>query len=194
MIEFLNKIDTDFLLFLNGLHNSFFDFVMYWISNKYIWIPFYLFLIALIIKNYKKKSVIIILCLVLLIVLTDQISSHLIKNQVQRFRPTHEPSLEGLIHIVNNYRGGKYGFVSSHAANAFGLATFISILFKKKYKYLGFYLFAWAAIVSYSRIYLGVHYPGDVICGGILGFLLGFCVLKIYQYIEKKVNFNKQKL
>jgi undecaprenyl-diphosphatase len=160
---------------------------MYWISETYIWIPFYSILIALIVKKYKKQSIVIILCLVLLVVLTDQISSHLIKNVVKRLRPSHEPNLTNLLHFVNNYHGGTYGFVSSLAANAFGFATFITLLFRKKFKYIAWIMFAWAAVVSYSRIYLGVHYAGDVIAAAILGCFLGWVVIKLYQFSENRL-------
>ncbi len=174
MLEFLNKIDTALLLLINGCHNSFFDVVMYQISNTYIWIPLYLILIALIIKHFKKRSIIILLIIILLVVICDQVSSGILKVLFQRLRPSHEPALEGMLHFVNDYQGGKYGFVSSHAANTFGVATFISLLFYDKYKLIAWLMFAWAIVVSYSRIYLGVHYPADIIGGATLGILVGY--------------------
>ena len=109
-----------------------------------------------------------------------------IKNYFQRLRPCHEPTLEGLVHLVNNKCGGKFGFVSSHASNHFALAVFLSILYKNTYKYFPLLIFLWAAIIAYSRIYLGVHYPGDVIGGAISGILFGFIFGKIYLIIDGK--------
>jgi undecaprenyl-diphosphatase len=116
-----------------------------------------------------------------------------IKNLVERPRPTHDPDIANLVHIVNNYRGGTYGFVSSHAANVFGVATFLSNKFKNNQ--WSFFLLAWAAVVSYSRVYLGVHYPLDIIFGAVLGALIGVqCyVFKVWTvvYIERRIDDRK---
>ena len=108
------------------------DFIMFWLSNKLIWIPFYLFLFYLIIKHYGKKSYIIIIAALLLVTFTDMASYNLFKLIIQRLRPCHEPSLQGMIYTLNGHCGGMYGFVSSHAANTFGLAVFISLFLAKK--------------------------------------------------------------
>ena len=188
MLELLNAIDTKVFLFLNGINSPFFDNLMFFISGKKEWIPLYIAIIALIIARFKLKGLYVILCLIILVVLTDWISVHLFKNVFQRLRPSHNPQLEGLVHLVNNYKGGQFGFVSSHAANTFGLAMFLTLLFKNKY-FSGFML-SWAAIVSYSRIYLGVHYPGDIICGALLGIILSYLVFYLYKksilIIERK--------
>ena len=183
MLDYLKSIDTHLLLFINGKHSDFFDFVMYWVSNKYIWIPFYLFLLYLVIKKFEYNSLYIILAVVILLVLSDQISSHLIKNLVQRPRPCHEISLAGLVRSINNECGGEYGFLSSHATNCFAIATFVIMIIGKTYRYLIPLLLIWAALVSYSRIYLGVHYPGDVLCGTILGIAIGIGIGKLYFYL-----------
>lgn len=117
--------------------------------------------------------------------LSDQIASGLIKNSVKRLRPSHEPSLMPLIHLSKAGPGGMYGFVSSHSANAFGLLTFLFFLLPSKYKWLKIILFCWALLVSYSRIYNGVHYPSDVIGGAIVGILSGGLVGMIFQNIFK---------
>jgi undecaprenyl-diphosphatase len=174
MIEYLKNIDKEIFVLINGMHNSFFDEVMYWVSHKFFWIPFYIFLLYVVIKNFKKQSWLIILSIALLTVLTDQISVHLFKNVFLRYRPCHNIELQSVVHLLNNHCGGMYGFVSSHAANTFGLATFLIFLFADK-KWTSLLLF-WAALVCYSRIYAGVHYPADVIVGGLLGAVLGFGV------------------
>lgn len=186
MWEYLKSIDTELFLFLNEKHNAFFDVIMYWASDKLFWIPFYLFLVFFIIKIFKKESISILISIGVLIALCDQTASNLIKNTVKRLRPSHEPALEHLIHLSKAGPGGNYGFVSSHAANAFGLATFLILLLPKKYNWLKWILLFWALLVSYSRIYNGVHYPSDVIVAAIIGILLAYLVFKIYSKIKLK--------
>lgn len=185
-MESLNSIDTQLFIFLNQLHNGFFDVVMYWMSHKLFWVPMYLFIIYIVIKKYKTKGLVIILFTILVIALCDQTTSHLIKNLVKRLRPSHEPSLLGLVHLSKAGAGGMYGFVSSHAANAFGLATFLSLVLDNKFKILKYWLFAWAIVVSYSRIYNGVHYPGDVIGGALVAILISWLMALLYKKVEVK--------
>jgi undecaprenyl-diphosphatase len=175
MLEFLKHIDTQLLLFLNSHNCPFMDKVMWLISERNTWLPLYLIMLGFVIYKYKKQSWIILLGIVVLIVLSDQISSGLIKPLVERLRPSHDPMISTQLHIVNNYRGGLYGFVSSHASNTFAIAVFLSLLFKRKA--FTVCILIWAAIVSFSRIYLGVHYPGDVMCGALLGTGIGFAVM-----------------
>lgn len=174
MLEFLNQIDTDIFLFFNGLHTTFFDNLMWFISGKFIWIPLYLLLVFFLVRKYRINSLWWLLALALVVLFADRISSGLIKPLAQRWRPTHNPAIEHLVHVVNNYRGGSYGFVSSHAANTFAVATLLTFAFQQKWA--KFALIAWATVVSYSRIYLGVHYPGDVICGAALGIAIALAV------------------
>ena len=190
MIEFLNILDKNLLLEINSYNCPIVDLIMYLFSDKFFLIPLYAFLIFIIIRKYKKESILIFIMIALLITLTDQISSNLIKNSVQRLRPSHEPSLEGLLHFVNDYKGGDYGFVSSHAANTFGLAVFITLLLKSKIKWIGYVMFTYAFIVSYSRIYLGVHYPSDVIVAAFIGILMGWLIFKFY-FVFLKIKFYK---
>lgn len=187
-MEILNSLDTQFFLFLNGLHNSFFDPIMYWLSHKLIWTPMYLLIIFLIIRQYKMRGLLMLLFIGLVIGLCDQTASGLLKNLVQRLRPSHEPTLAGLIHLSKAGKGGLYGFVSSHAANVFGLATFLHFVLGKQFRPLKYWLFVWAFLVSYSRIYNGVHYPGDVIVGGLIGAGYGFLMSKAYFSLEKYLN------
>jgi undecaprenyl-diphosphatase len=186
LIETLKQWDTQLFLFLNGMHNGFWDFVMYWASEKIIWIPVYILFLYLVIKQYQKYSYWIIFSAITMIIAADQLSVHAIKNVFMRLRPCHEPNLEGLIHLVKNKCGGDFGFVSSHAVNHFAMAAFFSVIFFKKIRYFIPSIMLWAAFISYSRIYLGVHYPGDVICGAFAGSALGFLFGKIpLFYISK---------
>jgi Membrane-associated phospholipid phosphatase len=185
-MELLNSLDTKLFLFLNGKHNAFFDPIMYWFSDKLIWIPMYLLIAFFIVRFYRIKGLIMLLFVGIVIVLCDQIASHLIKNAVMRLRPSHEPTLVGLIHLSKAGAGGLYGFVSSHAANAFGLATFLFFVLDRHFRFLKYWLFAWAILVSYSRIYNGVHYPSDVIVAGCMGACIGWAISRLFFYIENK--------
>ncbi len=193
MISCLQHIDTDLFLFLNGMHNSFFDWLMYWISVKWVWIPLYVFLLYLIIREYKWKSLVILLFVAILITLSDQLSVHLFKNTFQRLRPCHDPEIMESVHLVKDYCGGKFGFISSHAANSFALATFLIGILGKKFRYFTLLILLWATVISYSRIYLGVHFPGDVIVGGIFGAILGYILQITYKKFTNKSDIRYHK-
>jgi len=188
MLETLKSIDTDLFLAINGAHSSFFDFIMFWISDKWIWIPLYMFFAWLIYRHYGKRSWFLILLAGVVIVITDQTSVYLFKNVFFRLRPCQEPSLAGMVHLVDDYCGGKYGFISSHAANSFGLAAYLSLLLGKKIKYFTVLLMIWALLICYSRVYLGVHYPGDVIIGALWGAGFGVSIFLIINHIDTIVH------
>jgi undecaprenyl-diphosphatase len=184
-IDTLETFDRRLFLFLNRHHTAQVDNLMYWMSNMYIWIPFYIVLLCLVIYFFRKQSWLTILSLTLLITSSDQLSN-LIKNHVGRYRPCHNTEISQFVHNIGGC-GGQYGFVSSHAANTFALATFMSLLLIRKYEYSAWLFFGWAVVVSYSRIYVGVHYPADVAGGALLGFMLGFGLFKLYRFAAGKI-------
>jgi undecaprenyl-diphosphatase len=173
------------------MHSDFFDFLMYRISSMSIWIPFYLFLTYLVIRNYKWRTIDIIIAVALLITISDMSSVNLFKEIFHRLRPCHDPEIMSLVHLVNGACGGKYSFVSSHAANTFALSFFLIIVLGKKVKYLTPCMIIWASVVSYTRIYLGVHYPLDVMCGAILGIVIGIGVGKLFMWYYEKWGLKK---
>ncbi len=183
MLEFLDQIDKQLLLALNNSYPTFLNTIMFTISGKLIWIPFYATILYLSIVHWKKESWIIIVGLILSVVLADQIASGVFKNLVQRPRPTHAEDISHLVVVVNGYRGGNYGFVSSHASISLALATLTSLLFRNRIYTIS--VFVWTLIVSYSRIYLGVHYLGDILGGMFVGGLVAFVV---YWFIQKYTN------
>jgi len=178
--------ERDMFLWLNHPHNDYWDSFMMLYSGKLIWVP--LSVVLLITLFYKTKwqyAVLFILCMALLATLCDQLSASVIKPIFTRYRPTHHPDFMTEVLIVDGYKGGRYGFISAHAANGFGVATFISLVFRQRW--LTVTLFSWSLVTCYSRIYLGVHFITDVIGGMMLGSTLGFLVYLLHQYSRVKI-------
>lgn len=171
MIGYLDHIDQTAFLFLNGLHNPFFDRVMFTATNTGLWFPLYLFFFFFAVRKYKWNILVILVAVTLMIVMSDQLSD-VIKHAVQRLRPSHQPGL--MVHIVEAYKGGMYGFYSAHASNTSSVVIFLCVLMGWKYGYVIIPAILWSVGVSYTRVYLGVHYPGDILAGWIAGSLIGF--------------------
>ena len=188
-MESLSSIDSDLFIFLNGLHAEWMDKVMTTLTEMWVWTPLYLLLIYWIVKQYGKRCWWIFLAVVLVILCSDQLASSVCKPLFQRFRPCYSPEFQDtIINLPKGKAGGQYGFVSSHAANSFALATFLTAALRKERRWIGIVVFAWALIFSYTRIYMGYHYPGDILCGALLGFLIGLAIWKLFQlFVVKKI-------
>lgn len=185
----INQLDTQAFLWLNSLHNNYFDPIMLWITARNSWFPMYAVIIGIIIWTQKKEAIGMLLMIILSVVISDQVCSSVLKPLIHRLRPCHEPSIQDLVHLVGSC-GGQFGFCSSHAANSFTLITGLSLLFRKQH-YGVMYLYLWAIIVSYSRIYVGVHYPLDVLAGAGVGVLSSLLCHKVYLYYFLKENHEK---
>lgn len=182
ILDLLNHWDHEFFLFLNGFHNPLWDYTMTLFTITQVWIPFYLIILVIIAKKYGKKSLLIFLSVILLILFADQFAG-ILKHSIKRLRPSNDPEISQLAHLFFN-TGGLYGFVSAHSANALSFATFSILLFKNR-RYTIF-IIPWALMIAYTRIYLGVHYPGDILGGAILGILIGVGIYKLLILIEGK--------
>ncbi len=189
MIETINYWDEKAFLWLNSFHLEVLDPVVLQLTQTITWIPLYVLLLYLIYRIDPKNTLWILGGVMFTILLADQVSSGLMKPYFERLRPCHDPRWEGMMHVYGRC-GGLYGFVSSHAANTFGLATFLTLKLGKKQKAIA-WLFLYALVVSYTRIYLGVHYPLDLFFGALVGVLAAFfswlCVVVIKRKIVKKV-------
>lgn len=189
-MEFLQNImqwDKELFLYLNSFNNDFWDTIMLMVTRKETWYPFFAIILFYTVKNYRSKSLLILLFLALLILASDQLSV-LMKMSIQRFRPVHEPAIEHIVHNVLR-KGGLYGFVSSHAANSFAILVFTSFVFKNR-SYTLLLLF-WAILFSYSRIYSGVHYPLDILGGAVLGVLIGLLLYKLMMFVENHFFYSR---
>lgn len=177
--------DKELLLSLNGSDSLFWDGFMWVATSTVVWLPVAVILLYIIIKNNKLQETLLIIAMIALVItLADQIASGICKPFFARYRPTQDPDIMYMVDIVNGYRGGRFGFISSHAANTFAVTVFLSLLIRR-YS-LTFMLVAWALLNSYSRIYLGVHYPGDILFGTLEGCAVGYLVYLLYRFIQKK--------
>jgi len=185
MLEQLIDIDRQLLLTLNGWNSPFFDVFMWLVSSTSIWIPFFVMVLYVMFKNKQREAILALLMIAITITLTDQIASSVFKPMFERFRPSHDPLIASLVHTVNDYRGGSFGFVSSHASNTFGFALFTSLMFRHRLYTIVSFLFA--LLSSYSRIYLGVHFVGDILCGMAVGLICASLTFALYMYLQKGV-------
>ncbi|MBQ3237878.1 MAG: phosphatase PAP2 family protein [Bacteroidaceae bacterium] len=192
-IQRLIDIDKQVMLALNGSDSLYMDGVMKIFTTTSVWIPVAAVLLFIVLKNNTPRgSLLTVLAVALTILACDQISSGLIKPIVARLRPSHDPSFMHLIDTFNGYRSGSYSFTSSHACNSFGIFTIIALIIRNRA--LSLSLLLWACINSFSRIYLGVHYPGDILCGAIVGTVIGSIIFLIYHIIKKKIDYTSVRI
>jgi undecaprenyl-diphosphatase len=186
MLSALEQFDRSLFLLLNSLNSPFWDRVMWIISGKATWIPLYLFILYLIWRKQRRRIWLIIPLIAVAITFADQLSVHAFKETFMRLRPCHEPSLNGMVHLVNGRCGGMYGFVSSHAINSFTAAALSLLLLRTRW--FTIFIILWASLVGYSRVYLGVHYPGDVVAGAVLGLLTGWMFYQLWCIINARIE------
>lgn len=179
MIKTLNQLDTDLFVWLNSLYTPCLDVLMPWMTERNTWIPFYVILVIWLVYRFRREATGLLITIIAAVALADQMASSVIKPLTHRLRPCHELALHKLIHPVMEC-GGQFGFVSSHAATTFALATSLWLLLGDRYAWPK-WVFLWAALVSYSRIYVAAHYPLDVLAGTGIGLLSAFIIVAIYQ-------------
>lgn len=182
MLETLNHLDQQLLLALNALHSPFWDSFMWYISAKWTWVPMYATILYVLLRNYNwRVALSAVLCITLVIVYADQVCASLIRPAVERMRPSNlNNPISEYVHIVNGKRSGAYGFPSCHSANSFALVFIVMFLLRSRV--LNLTLLLWAVLNSYSRIYLGVHYPGDLLAGMVVGVSGAALVYGLYRW------------
>ena len=186
MIDCLNQLDTDLFLARNGHNTPFLDRFMVMVTGKYIWAPLYAVFLFTMFRRFRqvRMALVFTLLAILSVALADQTCATLIRPLVHRQRPSNlENPLSALAVIVGGYRGGAYGFPSCHAANSMALAVFMALTVRRKG--FSFLVFTWAAVNAYSRLYLGVHYPGDLLVGALIGSALGYACFKAANAISR---------
>lgn len=187
----LSQFDNEALLALNGSNSVYWDAVMWIVTQTVTWIPLLLVLLYVVMKNSSWRSLLLfVLAMALTVALADRLSSGVIKPLVMRWRPTHDATFLHTIDTVFGYTGGRFGFVSSHAANTFSLFVLLSLILRSGVMSVA--LFLWACLSSYSRIYLGVHFPGDILCGALLGMAVGFIVYLLYAFLASRLDVSRQ--
>ena len=185
-MEFLSGLDQQLLLFLNSLHTDALDPVVFAATGTTFWMPFYFWFIYLLFTRLDQRAWFALGAIALTVLAADQLTSTILKPWIERLRPSHDPELSSLLHLLTNadgnvYRGGKFGFPSSHATNSFGVATLIFLLLRRHTRWV-WIAFTVAIIISYTRLYAGVHYPSDVLAGALIGSALGYGGWRIYRF------------
>lgn len=184
----LIEFDQQLLLSLNGSHSLWLDGLVMTLTTATTWIPLYVALVIMVAKNNDTfaKVLLIVACAGLCVFLAGSLDDMFVKPAVARWRPARNPELGPLVDVVNGYRGGRFGFFSAHASNTMSIAVFISLLVR--HRVLTIALVAWSLLNSWTRMYLGVHYPGDILCGLLWGTLVGYGVWRLYWYLFRRMG------
>ena len=185
MLDWLLQIDDKLLLMLNGMHRPYLDSFMMLFTGRFVWVPMYAALLYVSIRNNRPaRAACTVAAIVLAITLADQTCSHLLRPLVERLRPSNPANpVSVFVTVVNGYRGGLYGFPSCHAANSFALAMITALIVRSRR--LSWFIFVWAAVNSYSRLYLGVHYPGDLMAGAVIGCCSGALCYALWRAVMR---------
>jgi len=186
-LEYLNNLDINLSIAINSFNSPFFDKVMVAVSEPIYWLPLYALVILVLVKHYKKNTVVVMVALGVVVSLCDSITFLIFKPLFGVLRPCHNPEVSSLLHLLPDYCGGRYGFASSHAANITGVATFLYLLLGHKYKAMKL-AFVVAFLVCYSRVYLGVHYVSDVVAGAILGAIIANFIFRFLKHLYKNID------
>ena len=193
MLDELISLDEQLFLFLNGLGTPTWDGFWMFMTKSITAIPLYVVLLFLCYRFFGiKGTLIIIVAVALMITCTDQLSNFF-KYGLKRLRPCHNPEINGIMRLVKSYCGGKYAFFSAHSANSFAVASFFSFMFRKKIRFLALFLMFWACLVAYSRVYIGVHFPLDIIIGAVIGSLFGWLYAKLSIFASIKLGHDNQR-
>ncbi|MBO2012595.1 phosphatase PAP2 family protein [Hymenobacter negativus] len=186
ILHFLQNLDRNLVLAINHAHTPALDSVMVFASNRYAWIPAYALLITVLIDLFRRNALLVLPLVVAAVGLADSITSRLFKPFFARLRPCHDSKLAGLLHLPDGC-GGQFGFLSSHAANSMALAVFLLLVLPQgRFRLTKALAFVWAVLLSYSRMYLGAHYPSDVLGGAAIGALLGWGAARLFQYLSAR--------
>ena len=187
-LNWLQNVDRAALLAVNGSNSLFLDAVVHVLTTATTWIPLYLSLFYIVVKNHNtvQRIAIIVGCAGLCILFAGAVDDLIVKPTVARWRPTHDPVIGTLVDVVDGYRGGKYGFFSAHACNTFSIAIFFCWLVRSKV--LSFTLVLWSFVNCWTRLYLGVHFPGDILVGLTWGFTVGTSVYFFYLRVLRKMH------
>lgn len=188
LISKIEELDRSVFLVLNGAHTEWLDPVIYFATQRWVWVPLYLFLLFQVYRKYGLKPLfLVVVCVALMILFADQ-TANLFKNSVQRYRPCNNLELEGMVHIVNGYCSSAFSFFSGHATNSFAIAVFSGMILAPGKKKLFIFLLLWAAFVAYTRVYLGVHYPADIVAGALCGTLYAVLFAGLFKLVGTKMK------